>query len=94
MIPVLTLIALHAPPGRQATWFALVASLMNLALQAGNVISRGLNAAFPVERGDYAALPALVIAATVVGLVVALGAIAALGRWLRPEAAPRPAGGG
>ena len=62
MIPMLTLIAVHAPPGRQATWFALVASLMNPALQAGNVISRGLNAAFPVERGDYAELPALMVA--------------------------------
>ena len=55
LIPVLTLIAVHAPPGRQATWFALVASLMNLALQAGAVLSRGLNALFPVERGEYAA---------------------------------------
>src|SRR3712207_7110537 len=26
LIPVLTLIALHAPPGRRATWFALVRS--------------------------------------------------------------------
>jgi hypothetical protein len=92
MIPMLTLIAMHAPPGRQATWFALVASLMNLALQAGSILSRALNAAFPVERGDYAALPALVIAATVVGLVLALGAITLLGRWLKapPPAAPLP----
>jgi len=89
LIPVLTLIAVHAPPGRQATWFALVASLMNLALQAGNVISRGLNALLPVERGDYAALPALVVVATIVGLVLALGAIAALGRWIGSEA-PKP----
>jgi hypothetical protein len=78
----------HAPPGRQATWFALVASLMNLALQAGNVFSRGLNAAFPVARGDYAELPALVISATVLGLVLALGAIALLGRWIAPGKPP------
>ena len=92
MIPVLTLIAVHAPPGRQATWFALVASLMNLALQAGNILSRGLNAAFPVARGDYAELPALVIAATLVGLALALGAIVLLGPWLRPPAeTPAPA---
>jgi MFS family permease len=88
MIPMLTLIAVHAPPGRQATWFALVASLMNLALQAGAIVSRGLNAAFPVARGDYAALPALTIAATVLGLAVALGAIAMLGRKIRPGTAP------
>ena len=86
MIPMLTLIAVHAPPGRQATWFALVASLMNLALQAGSILSRGLNGLFPVARGDYAALPGLVMAATVVGLVLALGAIALLGRWLGPAA--------
>jgi hypothetical protein len=89
MIPMLTLIAVHAPPGRQATWFALVASLMNMALQAGSILSRGLNAMFPVARGDYAELPALVIAATVAGPVLALGAIAVLGPWLRLDATAR-----
>ncbi|HEV7267769.1 MAG TPA: hypothetical protein VGN83_23125 [Falsiroseomonas sp.] len=98
MIPMLTLIAVHAPPGRQATWFALVASLMNLALQAGSVFSRGFNAMFPVERGDYAELPALVIAVTVAGLLLALGAIALFGRWIQPaaqgsQATPHGAGG-
>ncbi len=88
MIPMLTLIALHAPPGRQATWFALVASLMNLALQAGAILSRGLNAIFPVERGDYDALPDLVIAATIAGPLLALGAIGLLGRWLTPATPP------
>jgi hypothetical protein len=93
MIPMLTLIAMHAPPGRQATWFALVASLMNLALQAGSVFSRGFNALFPVERGDYAQLPGLVIAVTVAGLVLALGAIALFGRWIRPEPEGRAGAG-
>ena len=37
MIPLLTLIAYYAPPGHRATWFALMASLMNLALVAGAV---------------------------------------------------------
>jgi len=92
MIPMLTLIAVHAPPGRQATWFALVASLMNLALQAASVFSRGFNAIFPVERGDYAELPALVIAVTIAGVVLALGAIALFGRRIAPGAAPQPAG--
>ena len=35
MIPLLTLIAIYAPAGHRATWFALMASLMNLALVAG-----------------------------------------------------------
>ena len=82
MIPMLTLIALQAPKGRRATWFALMASLMNLALQAGALLSRGLNAAFEVSRGAYAALPELVIAATLVGLALPILAIALLGRWL------------
>ena len=88
LIPVLTLIALHAPPGRQAPWFALVASLMNLALQAGAVLSRGLNAMFPVERGEYQQLPALVVFATLAGLALTLGAVALLGRRMRPGPAP------
>src|SRR3712207_819876 len=88
MIPMLTLIALHAPAGRQATWFALVASLMNLALQAGTVLSRGLNALFPVERGEYAHLPALVVSATLAGLALTLVAVALLGRRMRPGPAP------
>nr|WP_255574914.1 hypothetical protein [Caldovatus aquaticus] len=93
MIPMLTLIAMHAPPGRRATWFALMASLMNLALQAGAILSRGLNAVFVVERGDYAALPELVIAATVLGVALPLAAIGLFGRWLRPGAMPPPGGG-
>jgi hypothetical protein len=88
MIPMLTLIAMHAPPGRRATWFALMASLMNLALQAGALISRGLNAAWPVERGDYAALPELTIAATLAGLALPLVAVLLLGRRLKASAMP------
>jgi hypothetical protein len=37
MIPLLTLIAFYAPTGHRATWFALMASLMNLALVAGQL---------------------------------------------------------
>ena len=36
MIPLLTLVAIYAPAGHRATWFALMASLMNLALVAGD----------------------------------------------------------
>jgi hypothetical protein len=37
MIPLLTLTAYYAPPGQRATWFALMASFMNLALVAGQL---------------------------------------------------------
>ena len=39
MIPMLTLIAIYAPAGHRATWFALMASLMNLALVAGQLMT-------------------------------------------------------
>jgi hypothetical protein len=83
MIPLLTLVAIYAPKGHRATWFALMASLMNLALVAGSLQTKYLNLLFPVERGDYANLAAITIAATAIGLVVPLAAIVAFGRRLR-----------
>ena len=83
MIPLLTLIAIYAPAGHRATWFALMASLMNLALVAGALGTKYLNLIFPVDRGDYANLPALVVAAIVISLVLPLGAIVLFGRRVR-----------
>jgi MFS family permease len=48
MIPLLTLIAYYAPPGHRATWFALMASLMNLALVAAQLQTKYLNEIFVV----------------------------------------------
>ena len=53
MIPLLTLIAFYAPPGHRATWFALMASFMNLALVAGQLQTKYLNQIFVVERGAH-----------------------------------------
>lgn len=80
MIPLLTLIAFYAPPGRRATWFALMASLMNLALVAGQLQTKYLNQVFTVQRGDYAELGLLLIVATALGLVIPVGAILIFGR--------------
>jgi hypothetical protein len=79
-IPMLTLIAIHAPPGKRATWFALMASLMNIALQSGRMGSKYLNQIFVVERGDYEVLGELMISATVISLVVPMAAILLIGR--------------
>jgi BT1 family len=57
MIPALTLVALNAPSGRRATGFALMASLMNVALVAGQLQTNYLNMLFDVDRGSYANLP-------------------------------------
>lgn len=80
MIPLLTLIAFYAPAGRRATWFALMASLMNLALVAGQLQTKYLNQAFPVARGDYGELGWLLILATVIGFALPIGVILILGR--------------
>lgn len=83
MIPMLTLIAIHAPAGHRATWFALMASLMNLALTAGDLQTKYLNMLLPVDRGQYGNLPELYFAAWVIGLVVPLAAILLFGRRIR-----------
>jgi hypothetical protein len=80
MIPLLTLIAFYAPPGHRATWFALMASLMNTALIAGQLQTKYLNQIFVVGRGDYTELGALLIATAVIGFIVPLAAIALFGR--------------
>ena len=83
MIPLLTLIAIHASAGHRATWFALMASLMNLALVAGSLTTKYLNMIFHVDRGAYEQLPALVVTVLIIGVVAPLIAILWLGPRLR-----------
>lgn len=83
MIPLLTLIAIYAPAGHRATWFALMASLMNLALVAGALQTKYLNEIFVVSRGHYENLPVIVGVSLVVGFIVPIAVILALGRRLR-----------
>ena len=80
MIPLLTLTAYYAPAGHRATWFALMASLMNLALVAGQLQTKYLNKMYAVGRGDYGELGVLLITVTLIGLVVPVAAIAIFGR--------------
>ena len=80
MIPALTLVALNAPAGRRATWFALMASLMNVALVAGQLQTKYLNLWFGVDRGSYQHLPELVAAALLIGFVVPVTGILAFGK--------------
>ncbi len=80
MIPLLTLTAFYAPAGHRATWFALMASLMNMALVAGQLQAKYLNQIFVVQRGDYGELGGLLIVATIVAFVLPVGTILLLGR--------------
>ena len=85
MIPLLTLVAIYAPEGRRASWFALMASLMNLALVASALLTKYLNMAIVVDRGNYANLPWLLMAAMAIGLVTTLGAILLYGNRIDGE---------
>ena len=81
MIPLLTLIAIYAPEGKRATWFALMASMMNLALTAGGLLTKYLNKIFVVSRdvyqngvlvshADYSQLGKLLIVVTLINFIV------------------------
>ena len=83
MIPLLTLIAIYAPEGKRATWFALMASLMNLALTAGGLLTKYLNEIFPVSREiiqngkvivpmNYSNIGILMIIVTVLNITIPL----------------------
>jgi hypothetical protein len=69
MVPMLVLIARTAPAGGEATMFAIMASLMNLALSASELFTRYLNTWFAVTQADYSRLGQLMITVTVIGLV-------------------------
>jgi hypothetical protein len=77
-VPLLALIAVHAPPDQRATWFALIASLMSLSVVASQLMTKYVNLVFPVDRGAYEALPSLVLTVTASAVVLPLAVILAL----------------
>jgi hypothetical protein len=96
MVPMLAWIAHSAPSHLKATFFAVMASFTNLSLALGQLGTKYLNEIYTVTRevkdptsglvsmpADYSELGYLLIAATVLGLVLPLGAIAVvrLLRW-------------
>jgi len=83
MIPLLTLTAIYAPPAQRATWFALMASFMNLALVAGQLQTKYLNQVFHVNRGAYDNLPALLAVVVAIGFIVPIVTILMVGRRVR-----------
>ncbi len=79
---MLTLVAIYAPEGKKGTWFALMASLMNLAMSAGRLLTKYLNQMFVVTReikddngvvttvANYSELGSLLWIVIVVGFLV------------------------
>jgi len=80
MVPLLTLTAYYAPPGHRATWFALMASLMNIALVASQLQTKYLNDIFVVGRGQYAALGPLLIWAVALAFIIPVAVIVLFGK--------------
>jgi BT1 family len=80
MIPLLTLIAYYAPKSHRATWFALMASLMNLALVAGQLQTKYLNQIFVVGRDHYEALGPLLVIVVAIGFILPIAAVVLFGR--------------
>jgi hypothetical protein len=78
MIPMLTLIARVAPRGAEATMFAIMASLMNLALSTSELLTRWVNQAFGVTQADYDNLGLLIATIGLLNLVPLLAL-----PWLR-----------
>jgi BT1 family protein len=69
MVPMLILIARSAPAGGEATMFAIMASLMNLALSASQLFTEYLNETFAVTQADYSRLGQLMITVGVLSLM-------------------------
>jgi MFS family permease len=69
MVPMLILIARTAPAGGEATMFAIMASLMNLALSTSQLFTRHLSDLFAVTQQDYSNLGRLMITVALLGLV-------------------------
>jgi MFS family permease len=69
MVPMLILIARSAPPGGEATMFAIMASWMNLALSASQLFTEYLNDMFAVTQADYSSLGRLMITVGLLSLV-------------------------
>jgi len=88
MIPMLAWIARSAPAGLKATFFAIMASFTNLALSLSQLGTKYLNQIFTVTRevkddvtgavtvpADYSELGILLIAVTLIGFALPMGAI-------------------
>jgi BT1 family len=80
LIPMLSLVAFYAPAGQRATWFALMTSMMNMAMIAAQLQTKYLNQIFTVQRGDYSELGLLLITSALLGFALPVGAIALFSR--------------
>lgn len=85
IIPVLSWIAMYAPAQQKATFFAVMASLMNLSNSASSLLTKHVNTAFTITREindkttgevlvpqDYSQLGVMLIFVAIVGCIFPL----------------------
>lgn len=72
MIPLGVLVAKNAPPQSRAIYISLTASLMNLALVAGDLITKELNRIFIVTRTDFTQLGKLMIWSLTISTILSI----------------------
>lgn len=82
MVAMLTLTAFFAPSTRPATWFALMASIMNLGLVASSLQTKYLGLLITVDRSDLTRLPEFAMAIVALGAIVPWLVVALVGRRL------------
>jgi hypothetical protein len=46
-------VAIYAPEGKKGTWFALMVSLMNIALSAGGLLTKYLNKIADINFSEH-----------------------------------------
>ena len=72
MIPLGVLIARNAPPASRAAYISLTASLMNISLVGGDVITKKLNEVFLVTRDDFTNLGELMIYSLLISTIFSI----------------------
>jgi hypothetical protein len=72
MIPLGVLVARNAPENSRAIYISLTASLMNIALVGGDLITRELNKIFIVTRTDFSEMGGLLIISLTISTVLSI----------------------
>lgn len=72
MIPLGVLVAKHAPAMERAAYVSLTASLMNISLVGGDIITKWLNQIFIVTREDFTQMGSLMIWSLIISTVLSI----------------------
>ena len=70
MVLMLTLIAIHAPKGKTGTWFALMTSFINIAIQAGGLFNKYLINTLHITKENYSEFGTFLWVVTIVGSII------------------------